>query len=272
MSLLVNRWYDAAVGRWISEDPIGFAGGDANLSRYVGNRSNSETDPSGLDWGAGSFSYPTVSPESVGFVANRVVFLGTPRVKDSHFGFLASHFEFNVKSIPKNFLDANGCKLCAQIGLVQIVKGTVDIDYPTINLVLASKIEAVGNHDWKLDKSVPYPAVPASIDPTAQRGSQGEGDSINFSDHPGVNAGNNGRWWGIGLDLYQQKFEIHVVCLAGKEQGRTYGGYDWGHTFTRLNRGNSDYSASNYGIIRYSNSREEPSDEFKRIVSAHLYK
>jgi RHS repeat-associated protein len=32
-----NRWYDAATGRWISEDPIGFGGGDANLSRYVGN-------------------------------------------------------------------------------------------------------------------------------------------------------------------------------------------------------------------------------------------
>jgi RHS repeat-associated protein len=29
------RWYDAVVGRWISEDPIGFAAGDTNLSRYV---------------------------------------------------------------------------------------------------------------------------------------------------------------------------------------------------------------------------------------------
>ena len=23
-----NRWYDPALGRWMSEDPIGFAGGD----------------------------------------------------------------------------------------------------------------------------------------------------------------------------------------------------------------------------------------------------
>jgi RHS repeat-associated protein len=33
----LNRWYDASVGRWLSEDPIGFNGGDANLYRYVGN-------------------------------------------------------------------------------------------------------------------------------------------------------------------------------------------------------------------------------------------
>jgi RHS repeat-associated protein len=31
------RYYDPAVGKFISEDPIGFAAGDSNLSRYVGN-------------------------------------------------------------------------------------------------------------------------------------------------------------------------------------------------------------------------------------------
>ncbi|HBJ39162.1 MAG TPA: hypothetical protein DDZ51_31330, partial [Planctomycetaceae bacterium] len=30
------RWYDPTIGRWISQDPIGFAAGDANLYRYVG--------------------------------------------------------------------------------------------------------------------------------------------------------------------------------------------------------------------------------------------
>jgi RHS repeat-associated protein len=42
------RWYDPATGRWVSEDPIGFAGGDANLARYVGNGATNATDPSGL--------------------------------------------------------------------------------------------------------------------------------------------------------------------------------------------------------------------------------
>jgi RHS repeat-associated protein len=41
------RYYDAAVGRWISEDPKGFVAGDVNDQRYVGNRVVFATDPSG---------------------------------------------------------------------------------------------------------------------------------------------------------------------------------------------------------------------------------
>lgn len=42
------RYYDARVGRFLSEDPIGFGGGDANLYRYVGNSPANYTDPTGL--------------------------------------------------------------------------------------------------------------------------------------------------------------------------------------------------------------------------------
>jgi RHS repeat-associated protein len=42
------RWYDPAAGRFISEDPAGFAAGDANLSRYVANNPVNAIDPSGL--------------------------------------------------------------------------------------------------------------------------------------------------------------------------------------------------------------------------------
>jgi RHS repeat-associated protein len=45
------RYYDAIVGRFISEDPISFADGDVNLSRYVGNNPVNDTDPSGLEEG-----------------------------------------------------------------------------------------------------------------------------------------------------------------------------------------------------------------------------
>ena len=41
------RYYDGFIGRFISPDPIGFDGGDANLYRYVGNDPISWSDPSG---------------------------------------------------------------------------------------------------------------------------------------------------------------------------------------------------------------------------------
>ena len=44
-----NRWYDMNSGRWVTEDPIGFAAGDENLKRYVGNHPTYARDPSGLD-------------------------------------------------------------------------------------------------------------------------------------------------------------------------------------------------------------------------------
>ena len=46
----LNRWYDAQTGRWLSQDPIGFEGGDANPCRYVGNCPTSRSDPTGLSW------------------------------------------------------------------------------------------------------------------------------------------------------------------------------------------------------------------------------
>jgi RHS repeat-associated protein len=41
------RYYDTTNGRFISEDPIGFGGGDANLSGYVLNNPTNFTDPLG---------------------------------------------------------------------------------------------------------------------------------------------------------------------------------------------------------------------------------
>ena len=42
------RYYNPETGRFISEDPIGFAGGDNNLYRYVKNASLISRDPLGL--------------------------------------------------------------------------------------------------------------------------------------------------------------------------------------------------------------------------------
>jgi RHS repeat-associated protein len=43
-----SRYYDSNIGRFISEDPIDFSGGDNNLYGYVSNDPINLTDPSGL--------------------------------------------------------------------------------------------------------------------------------------------------------------------------------------------------------------------------------
>ncbi|MEX2139421.1 MAG: RHS repeat-associated core domain-containing protein [Pirellulales bacterium] len=45
-----NRYYNQNIGRWMSEDPIGFAGGDVNLNRFVGNSPTTRIDPTGTDF------------------------------------------------------------------------------------------------------------------------------------------------------------------------------------------------------------------------------
>jgi RHS repeat-associated protein len=57
MNLAVYRVQNPGTGRWTSQDPSGFAGGDADLYRYVGNDFTGETDTAGLA-GDGSVQKP----------------------------------------------------------------------------------------------------------------------------------------------------------------------------------------------------------------------
>jgi RHS repeat-associated protein len=58
------RWYDPQLGRFISEDPIGFGGGDVNRYVYVGNGTLSKIDPMGLQASGGGIQF--LPPGSIG--------------------------------------------------------------------------------------------------------------------------------------------------------------------------------------------------------------
>jgi RHS repeat-associated protein len=58
----LHRYYDPKAGRYISEDPIGFEGGDVNLYRYVNNSPQVWMDPWGLySWGEFMEDWATVA-------------------------------------------------------------------------------------------------------------------------------------------------------------------------------------------------------------------
>ncbi|MGI0493175.1 RHS repeat domain-containing protein [Alkalinema pantanalense CENA528] len=67
------RYYDANTGRFIGQDPLGFAAGDSNLYRYVGNSPVMATDPSGM-----------VSKEVVALIEASVRRPGKPTIAAYH--------------------------------------------------------------------------------------------------------------------------------------------------------------------------------------------
>ena len=68
------RYYDPKVGRFVSEDPLGFAGGDLNLYGYVWNNPGRYVDPLGLSGASGSWGYTWSElwddPSQVGVMLN----------------------------------------------------------------------------------------------------------------------------------------------------------------------------------------------------------
>ena len=55
------RYLDPTTGRWTTQDPLGFAAGDAKLYRYLNNSPTLATDPSGLIWYPGKYLYQMYS-------------------------------------------------------------------------------------------------------------------------------------------------------------------------------------------------------------------
>jgi len=65
------RYYDPGVGRFISEDPIGFGGGDVNLSAYVQNNPINRVDPFGLKPGDRFKTPDLAATDAIDYVIHR---------------------------------------------------------------------------------------------------------------------------------------------------------------------------------------------------------
>jgi RHS repeat-associated protein len=65
------RYYSPEMGRFVSEDPIRFAGGDVNWYRYVGNNSVNNVDPLGLIWKTVGYEYPSYIKGHLNMLKNK---------------------------------------------------------------------------------------------------------------------------------------------------------------------------------------------------------
>ncbi|NJM76773.1 MAG: hypothetical protein HC852_14505 [Acaryochloridaceae cyanobacterium RU_4_10] len=77
-----TRYYDSSVGRFISEDTIGFNGGDANLYRYVANNPINFNDPNGTDL----YDFVNGADQLAAGFGDAVTFGGTTKLREAMYG------------------------------------------------------------------------------------------------------------------------------------------------------------------------------------------
>ena len=106
------RWYDPQLGKFITQDPTSFAGGDSNLSRYVNNGPANATDPTGLaelnvnpdgaknaPWMKAKLPQPRTKGKFVlgkTYVSRTITPKRNPDLPDGKFGYV---FTMNVKML-----------------------------------------------------------------------------------------------------------------------------------------------------------------------------
>ena len=130
------RWYDAAIGQWMSEDPIGFAAGDSNSRRYVNNQALAFADPTGL-FG----DLPNGTPENNYHGLGEWPFADAEKIK----AFIRSMVESDGTKLPKGWeeIAKNGC-----IGLCN-----VRVNFVPVGFTAAPLMSAQQTHYLNLEKA-----------------------------------------------------------------------------------------------------------------------
>ena len=67
-----DRWYDPWTGRCLSEDPLSFDAGDANLYRFVGNSRTNFTDPTGTTLSGNPLTNVIPNTSAGGYTGNKL--------------------------------------------------------------------------------------------------------------------------------------------------------------------------------------------------------
>jgi len=115
--------------------------------------------------------------------------------------------------------------------------------------------------------TIPFPKAD-TIDPTKTTATFG---AIDITDNPGLDMDVEGphisdpgkpEW---KVQYYSQDFELHVMCLAGREFKAVYGGVVWGHSW-RVRPDDGSYKH-----FSYASRSDRPSATFKRLVDDYYF-
>ncbi len=150
------RWYDPKLGRWLSQDPISFAGGDANLYRYAGNGPTGASDPIGLViiWVDGiKTTKKNTHAESVakalrdystanGFAEQAFLYFDFPEANDSDGRNTGAKYDKKVAPQLKKLIDSiNDANVCGEpVYLVGFSNGT---DIARLALESGAKVDGL---------------------------------------------------------------------------------------------------------------------------------
>jgi RHS repeat-associated protein len=196
----VNRWYDSNVGRWLSEDPIGFKGKDRNIFRYVGNDILNGIDSIGLwtyvPWiGYFNGTLGPIKKDEIGEESNK-------------YGDASSSFrlEFVQDS------DAFQNKSCETIKFVQIYYAEFNT-YQFLSELTTNK--------WTIDAEETAPYYPNGTSTVPK--SNGHA-TLTDDPHFGVLM----QYSSNHLSL---KLETCAVCSSGQDKGEVYACLEWGQKF-----------------------------------------
>ena len=255
-----RRDYTPTHGRFIERDPIGFEAGDTNWYRFVANGPTGNTDPSGLT--------------TVNYIPGRLNLIDATITKTMQH-VLGSEFDVGWSVNNAAFVDQNNCKLCDEIGILQIVTGTGGQG----GLGLwAPGTHAELNYSWRIDTLDPDPAYGQA---SSKFGGVARGDPtvirvLSAEDVPGLDPSRPAPYV-QDVVSYSMKAQTYAVCLKGIEGIRSsesrlpgyhfkdttitvYAGVTWEHEFVIGKNG----AWSTGRAITSTNA--VPSPEFKRAV------
>jgi hypothetical protein len=248
------------LGRFNDRDPIGFEAGDGNWYRFVANGPTQGQDSSGLT--------------QVIYIPGRLTLIDATITKTQQH-ILGSEFDVGWNVNNAAFSDHTNCKLCDEIGIIQIVAGTggqggFGLWSPGTHAEL--------NYSWSIDTIDLDPAYGQASskfggvvrgDPTAMR-------VLSAEDVPGLNP-SRPRFDVQDVVSYSMKVQTYAVCLKGVEGIRSsevfwpgfhsknttitvYGGVTWEHSFILGKNGTWKATRD------VTSKNAAPSPEFERAI------